>query len=183
MRRARRAMDSDWVAAASDRIQKAILRMPEFIEARSVACYLALPYEVQLGQVIEASWYGNKRLCVPAWNSQRKRYELTWLGRDEPTRHGRWNVQEPAFERRAGVMDVDLLFVPALAFDTSGGRLGHGGGHYDRLLGSWSGLKVGVAFDFQVFDHVPMGKQDIPVDMVITERKRYSSADRSAEAR
>ena len=72
-------------------------------------------------------------------------------------------------------MDLEVMVVPALAFSKQGGRLGHGGGHYDRILGSWSGFRVGVAFDFQVFDEVPMGSQDIPVDIVVTERTVYAS--------
>ena len=91
-------------------------------------------------------------------------------------RLNRYTVGDPVPEhKRAGLTDLDVLVVPALAFDRTGGRLGHGGGHYDRMLGSWAGLKVGISFDFQVFDVVPMGSQDIPVDMVITEKATYAA--------
>jgi 5-formyltetrahydrofolate cyclo-ligase len=166
-------MDADWVVAASRRIQKAVIARPEFQNAGSVACYLSLPPEVQTAGLLDACWSAGKKVCVPAFNEDADRYELVWIERDEKLTQGRMNIHEPLSPRKAGVMDVDLLIVPCIAYDHSGGRLGHGGGHYDRMLGSWSGFKLGVAFDYQVFEKVPMGSQDIPVDLVITETTTY----------
>ncbi len=176
MRQRRRDAESAWVVAASRRIQDAVMARPEFAAARSLACYMAMPYEVQTGTLLAKAWAQDKRVCVPAFNETTRRYELVWVTREDRTSPGRWNIQEPEHRSRAGLMDVDLLIVPALAYGRDGGRLGHGGGHYDRILGSWSGLKMGVAFDFQVFDQVPMGHQDVPVDLVITELGTYGEA-------
>lgn len=166
-------MEPELVVAASERIQRTIMEQEEFKEAESIGLYLALPYEIQTNQLIETSWYGNKRVCVPAFNEENARYELTWVGREDETRYGRWNIQEPTSTKRAGVTELDLIIVPALAYDHQGARLGHGGGHYDRILGSWLGYKIGVAFDFQIFDSIPTGKHDIPVDRVVTEKTIY----------
>lgn len=175
MRRARRAMAAALVVAASKRIQQAVMALPEFREAKAVGTYLALPYEVQTRQIVEACWSHGKRICVPAYNEDKGRYEMRWIRPEDKTTPGHWLIHEPQTNDSAGLMDVDLLVVPALAYDRQGGRLGHGGGHFDRILGSWSGLKIGVAFDFQVFDRVPMGSQDIPVDMVVTEKTIYAA--------
>jgi 5-formyltetrahydrofolate cyclo-ligase len=173
MRQQRRELDPAWIVAASRRIQKQLLEAPEFDKASAVACYLALPVEVQLSTVLQTCWEQGKRTAVPAFNESNDRYELVWIGPEDRTTPGRWNIAEPDERVRAGLTDLDLLIVPALAYDHHGGRLGYGGGHYDRMLGSWSGLRVGVAFDFQVFERVPMGSQDLPVDRVYSELRMY----------
>lgn len=173
MRRKRREADPIWNLKASERIQRAVLRLPEFATARSIGCYYALPYEVQMHLIIQRCREYGKPVCVPAFNEDLNRYELTWTRPDEPLRAGRWNIKEPRSHNRAGFMGVELIVVPALAYDPSGKRLGHGGGHYDRILGAWSGFKIGIAFQFQVVDGIPTGAHDIPVDMVVTERHVY----------
>jgi 5-formyltetrahydrofolate cyclo-ligase len=181
MQQTRRSREPAWIVAASQRIQKAVLGLPQFQQAARIGCYLALPYEVQSRAIIEAAWAAGKRVCVPAFNEEKDRYELTWLDPDEDTQPGRWNIREPRSARRAGSAEVDFIVVPALAYDRMGHRLGHGGGHYDRILGSWAGFRVGVAFEFQVFDQVPMGSQDVPVDLVVTEKAVYPLTVKSDE--
>jgi 5-formyltetrahydrofolate cyclo-ligase len=56
----------------------------------------------------------------------------------------------------------------AVAFDIHGHRLGYGKGYYDRLLKKIKGLKVGLAYDFQIVDKLPVEPHDIPVDLIIT---------------
>ena len=66
----------------------------------------------------------------------------------------------------------DLLFVPLLAFDRRGRRLGYGGGYYDRTLAALPGaIAVGCAFAAQEMDEVPAGPHDIALDAVATERE------------
>ena len=175
MLRMRRNMDPAQVEAASRRVQAAVLARPEFLRARSVACYLALQREVQTDGILATCWKQGKRVCVPAFNAETNRYELVWYAHGDETTPGKLHIPEPKVRRKVGAMDVDFHVVPALAYDRSGGRLGHGRGYYDSILGNWSGLKVGVAFDFQVLDKIPMGSHDVPVDLVITEIRTYAA--------
>ena len=69
-----------------------------------------------------------------------------------------------------------VVLVPGAAFDRAGGRLGWGGGHYDRALAALSrscatALLVGVCFTEQLIDRVPRGRHDLPVDLVVAERE------------
>lgn len=74
--------------------------------------------------------------------------------------------------REASPDVIDLVVVPALAYDERGNRLGRGGGFYDRFLGrtDLQAVKVGVAFDEQILPEVPMDNNDQPVDLVVTDR-------------
>ena len=78
--------------------------------------------------------------------------------------------------RRVQPKDVGFMVVPAMAFDRSGNRLGHGYGHYDRLMAKCPGYKVGLVFEVQIVDEVPMEPQDVAVDVVVTEQNLYPPA-------
>jgi 5-formyltetrahydrofolate cyclo-ligase len=68
------------------------------------------------------------------------------------------------------ILVPDMLLIPLLAFDASGGRLGYGGGFYDRTLAALPArLRVGCAFAVQQVDAVPVGPYDIRLDVVATE--------------
>lgn len=65
--------------------------------------------------------------------------------------------------------ELDILLVPALAFGRSGERLGRGGGFYDRLLPQAPrALKIGLCYDFQLLERIPMEAEDFPMDVVLT---------------
>ncbi len=65
----------------------------------------------------------------------------------------------------------DMLLIPLLAFDARGGRLGYGGGFYDRTLAALPDrFRLGCAFAAQQVDAVPIGPYDIRLDAVATER-------------
>jgi 5-formyltetrahydrofolate cyclo-ligase len=65
--------------------------------------------------------------------------------------------------------EVQLALVPGLAFDRLGGRLGYGGGYFDRFLRDFTGITLGVIFQALLFDHLPRGEHDLPVEWIVTE--------------
>ena len=69
--------------------------------------------------------------------------------------------------------EIQLALVPGLAFDRSGGRLGRGGGYYDRWLTGFSGLTAALCRDAQLVDAVPRLPHDLGVDLVLTETGLY----------
>ena len=80
---------------------------------------------------------------------------------------GAYGVREPAQE--AARFTPDVILVPLLAFDARGGRLGYGGGFYDRTLAAHpAAFAVGVAFDEQEVEDVPVEAHDRPLDAVLT---------------
>ncbi|MDE6142896.1 MAG: 5-formyltetrahydrofolate cyclo-ligase, partial [Muribaculaceae bacterium] len=58
---------------------------------------------------------------------------------------------------------------PAVAYDRKGNRLGRGKGFYDRLLQTTSATKIGVGYEFQLVDEIPVEPHDVGMDMVITQ--------------
>ncbi len=68
---------------------------------------------------------------------------------------------------------IDLMLVPALAFDKSGARLGRGGGYYDRALAEHTGRSIGVIREAFVVEQLPTEPHDKKVDAIITEKGVY----------
>ncbi|RMA93197.1 5-formyltetrahydrofolate cyclo-ligase [Hydrogenothermus marinus] len=83
---------------------------------------------------------------------------------------GRFGILEPQGEL-FNPKDIDIVIVPAVAFDETGHRIGYGKGYYDRFLKKTDALKIGVAYDFQVLDKFPTEHHDIPVDLIVTPTK------------
>lgn len=84
-------------------------------------------------------------------------------------------ILDNAVREAAGDKDVvpDVLLIPGLAFTTEGVRLGRGKGYFDRYLASFDGIKIGVAFESQVFKQLPCDDYDIDMDYLVTEKNIY----------
>ncbi len=85
---------------------------------------------------------------------------------DELVRSPGWGIREPRADAPRGVPET--ILVPLVAADAAGNRLGFGKGHYDRTLPLHEALRIGVAFDCQVIDHVPAELWDAPLDWLVT---------------
>jgi len=85
-------------------------------------------------------------------------------------RKGSFGVYEPYGGEYIDESEIDVVFVPGLAFDKDGFRIGFGKGFYDRFLGRVLAFKIGVAFDFQIFDKLPRDRWDVPVDLIVTPK-------------
>ena len=80
-------------------------------------------------------------------------------------------ISEPIDGEVVSMDKIGVVIVPGVAFDLAGRRVGHGGGHYDIFLGGdkVTAFKLGLGYEFQMFDKVPWWENDINMDLVITE--------------
>ena len=69
------------------------------------------------------------------------------------------------------INEIDLVIVPGIGFDQKGNRIGHGEGFYDRLLKNTNALAIALAYEFQIIKNISIDKYDIPVDIIITEKR------------
>jgi 5-formyltetrahydrofolate cyclo-ligase len=92
----------------------------------------------------------------------------------------RFGLREPPIARQGAVAlpSIDVFFVPGLAFDRLGGRIGWGHGHYDATLAAApNALRIGLAFDCQVLDRVPRDPHDAVLHLVVTETATHRTPD------
>jgi 5-formyltetrahydrofolate cyclo-ligase len=173
----RRNLPDRW--ERSLQIWEKIFRLPEFHQAGTIACYVALPEEVQTEIGLRRILEEGKRLVVPychGWDLELCRI----LSLDELS-PGHWGIGEPREELRKHLArivaadEVDLFVVPGVAFDRQGGRLGFGKGYFDRLLrrAREGTCRMGVCFACQLFDKVPQLPYDVRMNILITEEELF----------
>ena len=167
----RRSLDSRWVTNASLRVVAQIQCLDAFKTAKHIALYKAIGGEVDLDRLFSACWDLGIRTSIPVFNSNLDTYELAETTAETHYITGNYGIQEPGNPSLVPIDDMDLIIVPGVGFDTSGNRLGRGGGYYDRLLDGFSGTKVAAAFEFQLFSNIPYESCDMPVNYIVTESK------------
>ena len=150
---------------------------PEYQRCRRLALYAELPDELPLACVVERAQADGKRLLFPRTTSE-QRLSFCRVERVEELQPGRYGVREPSADAPGEALGPDVLvLVPGVAFDDGGGRLGRGGGAWDRVLSDRRGSAAfGVAFELQVVERVPREPHDQALDALVTEAgiRRFS---------
>ncbi|CAG0963127.1 5-formyltetrahydrofolate cyclo-ligase [Burkholderiales bacterium] len=169
----RDALDPAWRAQASAAIVECIAGLPTFHAARSVLLTAPFRSEWDAAPLIVRALAAGKTVALPRVDEPARMLELKRIVdplRDIRTGHR--GIPEPASHCGEIATDaIDWVLVPGVAFDPAGGRLGYGGGYYDRLLPMLPAraVRVAGAFSAQVVDAVPRAPHDITMDTVVTE--------------
>ena len=179
-RKARRAISAIRRADMSLRVAEAVVALPEFLAAQSVMCYASLPEEVRTDPLISVILDSGRELYLPAIQRDMGLLALRCLPttRLEPDTMG---IRTPVDGEACDPSRLDLVIAPGLAFDRQGNRLGFGKGYYDRFLAECRCPIVALAFEIQLFDRVEARPNDIPVDILVTEKQVYDCAAARAE--
>ena len=167
---------------AACKLARRLLTNPDLYRARHIAIYLPNDGEISPLPYMHAARRRGIRLYLPVLHPLTPG-KLTFSPYDPhtPLHPNRFGIAEPAFtdslERPAWALDAVLL--PLVGFDEHGGRLGMGGGFYDRTF-AFSRVRprlmpklIGLAHDFQKTNSLPIEAWDVPLHSVITERDCY----------
>jgi 5-formyltetrahydrofolate cyclo-ligase len=171
--RIRNKLSLEWIREAGEQIQRTVLELPEVRAARAIGLYLALPREVATDRILEAARQRGQAIALPAWQKSEGVYGMARWEAGSALSQGHYGIQEPAEPGWLAMAEIDVMIVTCLAFDRNGWRLGHGGGHFDRLLAAHPGLKLCLAFECQKLVATPCEEHDVPVDVIVTERATY----------
>ncbi len=142
--------------------------------ARVIMVYLHFRSEVETLPALAAHLPPGCRLVVPLTRVKEKRLEVFQLtDPDRQLRPGYCGILEPdpAASQRQDPAAIDLVLVPGSVFDRRGGRLGYGGGYYDRFLAQAApqAARIGLAFDLQVVEALPLLPHDQQLHQLVTE--------------
>ena len=181
------AMEPALHAEASLVICQAAANLPAFIESQCVALFAPLPSEPDIHPLIEEAWAQGKQVVLPLMLKRGSTPELDWH------RVANWNevvVQGPMGLRepdplhcpRIPIEQLDCVFVPGVAFDQDGFRLGRGGGFYDSFLSLVPSTLpcIGLMFGLQKVPAVPREPHDQSLRNVITENGLVSFSMQSS---
>ncbi|TBV11881.1 5-formyltetrahydrofolate cyclo-ligase [Stutzerimonas kirkiae] len=184
LRKARRALGRSEQRRASVRLYKQLAQHPTFRRARHIALYLPNDGEIDPTLLLLAAQRRGKSIYLPVlrrWPSTRMDFQR--LRRNEGLELNRFRIAQPRCKpaSRRPIWTLDLLLLPLVGFDEQGGRLGMGGGFYDRSLAyrrdrTQAGRPrlLGLAHECQKVDSLPLEAWDIPLHATVTDRRWYA---------
>ena len=150
-------------------IMAQVERLDCFSTARTVLLYWSMDDEVYTHDFVRR-WYQEKCILLPCVDGDDLLLRQ-YTGPESMQAGPQFGIPEPVGALFTELGKVDMIVVPGVAFDRNNNRMGRGRGFYDRLLKSTpNAKKVGVAFDFQIFDTIPTEPFDVPMDVVVAER-------------
>jgi 5-formyltetrahydrofolate cyclo-ligase len=163
-------------AKMSARIKKRLFQLPEFKQAKTLMFYVSFKNEVDTTAMIKETLKTDRSVVLPVLPGQ-SNYMSSWqiTDYDDDLEDGRYGIKQPKKERSKEIAadQIDLIILPALAFDLRGHRLGFGLGCYDRFLKrmSPSAIRIGLAYEAQIVGRLPKKSHDVAVHKIITERR------------
>jgi 5-formyltetrahydrofolate cyclo-ligase len=146
--------------------------------ALNIMCYVSFGSEVETHNLISMWISSGKKISVPyieqSHEKVRRMLAVSISGLSELS-PGTYGILEPKLEEKNVVLPekFDVIIVPGTAFDENKNRMGYGAGYYDRFLQETSTAcsKIGICYDFQVLEKIPVDEFDVPLDMLITDKR------------
>jgi len=172
----RRDLDAGYVHRAAALIHQAALSLECIRDAPAVLTYVgSKDNEVDTLGLIGLLLDADMPAYVPLMQPPR---DLAWIRIGDvavlkPNPHG---ILEPPFAVTRPYDPEAPVFVPGVAWTREGHRIGYGGGYFDRFLKKHAGPTIGLAYEAQLVDSLPLEPHDLPVDYVVTEERVYRVA-------
>jgi 5-formyltetrahydrofolate cyclo-ligase len=146
---------------------------------KRIGLYASLPHELGTAPLIALAKQRGCEIYLPRITSLRAR-RMRFVPLGPAGRRHALGMHEPRGNEYLPARFLDTIFVPAVALDRRGARLGHGAGFYDRALAfrrtrsHWMGPRlVGVGYSFQVVSAIPVAPTDVFMDVLVTDKGIY----------
>ena len=150
---------------AAEEVFERLEKTAAFLMADRIMMYHSLPDELYTHDFLK-KWSGRKRFYLPRVNGA----DLEVLPYEESRLEvGSFHIEEPTGRDTTDPAEIELVVVPAVAYDRRGKRLGRGKGFYDRFLKETKATKVGVGYEFQLLEELPVEPHDVGMDIVVTQ--------------
>lgn len=175
MKNRRQAMPPDEAEKKSAGIAFQLSKMSRYRDARSVLFYASKGNEARTKDLIAKALRSGKKVFLPITNMARQELEIAEIRNfDKDLKLGPFGIPEPANRTESEHEKIDLAIIPGLAFARNGARVGYGLGFYDKLLSKLKEnnsniKKIGLAYNFQVFDEIKAEAHDQKIDVIVTE--------------
>lgn len=188
LRQARRRLSGHEQRLAAHRLYRHLAQHPWFRRARNIALYLPNDGEIDPSLLLAAARRHGKTTYLPVLKPwPRTKMVFQRVRASDPLRPNRFGIPEPTLDVRAqrAAWTLDLILMPLVGFDPQGGRLGMGGGFYDRSFAflrrrsssARRPILLGVAHECQKVDRLPLESWDIPLQATVTDQAWYPAGD------
>lgn len=166
IREQKRAMTEEEILSRSLRLKELFLASAYYQEAKTVYGYMPYNQEVRTIPILEQALRDGKRIAVPKIYGDTMRF--IYLDDISAVEKSKCGIPEPIADTPVADDPTALVLMPGLAFTKDGGRVGYGGGFYDRFLAEEPGHPtLALCYDFQIMESLPTETFDIPVNLVL----------------
>jgi 5-formyltetrahydrofolate cyclo-ligase len=167
------------VAEKSLIITNTILKLKNFDNGLKIMCYVDFKKEVSTREIIKQAISMGKSVSVPyVQNSDIQEHSMlaaTITDFEQDLEIGTYGIYSPKKEKLKIINpnEIDCIIVPGVVFDANKNRIGYGAGYYDRFLRLLKPecLKIGIAFEIQIINEIPIDSHDIQLDLIVTEAR------------
>lgn len=170
LKQERRELDPSEKAIMDQKIAENVQKLHQYKRCTTLLVYVSTPIEVDTRAIIENAWKDGKRVAVPRCITETREMTFHYIKSFDDLSVGTFNVLEPSRDSET-VTDYSgcLMIVPGFMFDIRGYRLGYGMGYYDRAMSNFDGPSAGICYSKYVKYHMPNGRYDRAVDILVTE--------------
>jgi 5-formyltetrahydrofolate cyclo-ligase len=170
----RNTVPHEAILERSKLLVSSLVSLPEVTKARSAALFYPIEgrNEVDLRGLDAILREKGVRVAYPGIDPESRVMTFRFVDDLEAMQEQGFGFREPA-SGDPEVESIDIIVVPALQIDGSGHRIGYGAGYYDRTIPRFSppAVAIGVAFDFQLIPEVPVTEGDVPVSIIVTDKR------------
>ncbi len=170
----------------SYRIGKQVLKMELFKQAATIFIYVDFRSEVKTRSLINTMFSLGKKVVVPVTLlDERDLLPVQITNLESDLTPGYASILEPVESIRTSNYvspeTIDIIFLPGSVFDESGGRMGYGGGFYDRFVSMKAprAHRVGLCYELQMVKRAPLQDHDERMDTIVTEKRIILSSRES----
>lgn len=164
----RNEMTFEEIQEYSSNICLRIKELEIYKKAKNICLYMPVNNEVDITLLADDAWEDGKTLWLPKTSENMMGFFK--FNHDTALSAGTYGVLEPVSDEKLEPDAETLVLMPGVAFSPDGGRVGYGGGYYDKYLNKWDICKTAaVCFSFQILEELPMEEHDVKPDIIVCE--------------
>lgn len=174
----RDSQSEDKILSKSKIIKDELFDFEYFKKSNIIMFYVSFRSEVKTDFIIKESLKLGKKVVLPQADPKNKKLNIFQVTNfEEDLKEGIWGILEPKDAcKKIDIKNIDLVIVPAVAYDMRGYRVGYGGGYYDKFLSEFynsnkNGKTIGLAYELQIIDKIPADEFDQKVNFIVTEER------------
>ncbi len=169
----RKSFDTGYLDRLSTIICNRVIKQNSYTNCKDLVLYMPINNEVNLDILLNKGFHDGKNIWLPRIiNKNMEFYKYT---SEIQLIKGAYGILEPDSEEILVPDNNTLIIMPGAAFSEDMGRIGYGGGYYDRYLSKHPYCQtIAVCYSFQIMPMIPMDEYDIRPDMIISDDNIFS---------
>ena len=172
-------LTNEYKKFADNKIYEHVINLETYKNAKTIFIFVGVKNEINTHPIIDQALKSGKIVLVPLC-IRRGIMEARQITSLEDLKETKLGLLEPnKHSKKFDIKQIDLSFIPCLAADKYGNRLGYGGGYYDRYFSNFQGPAIILCREKQVFEKIHTDSHDIAFENILTEENLYKARSKN----